>query len=129
MESPVNRLIRHPDGYRESNESEPSVRQVNEANGQSSVTAIALEEAGAVATRLNICLLPFRRVHLNPNFERTRVFIFVYFQILDVRGSSPPAIPTFGCSRRNGKRRTKDDLFLGRLAATEKKEREAGKPK
>ena len=44
--------------------------------------------------------------HFTPNFERARTFTFVYVHILDVRGRAPPATPTFGCARRNGKRPT-----------------------
>ena len=52
-------------------------------------------------------LAPMAFKHFTPNFERARTFTFVYVNILEVRGCAPPATPTFGCARRNGKRRTK----------------------
>ena len=51
-------------------------------------------------------LAPMAFKHFTPNFERARTFTFVYVHILDVRGCAPPATPTFGCARRNGKRPT-----------------------
>ena len=52
-------------------------------------------------------LAPMAFKHFTPNFERERTFTFMYVHILDVRGCAPPATPTFGCERRNGKRPTK----------------------
>ena len=49
-------------------------------------------------------MAPMAFKHFTPNFERARTFTFVHVHILDVRERAPPATPTFGCSRRNGKR-------------------------
>ena len=51
-------------------------------------------------------LAPMAFKHFTPNFERAGTFTFVYVHILDVGGCAPPATPTFGCARRNGKRPT-----------------------
>ena len=51
-------------------------------------------------------LAPMAFKHFTPNFERARTFTFVNVHILDVRERAPPATPTFGCARRNGKRPT-----------------------
>ena len=51
-------------------------------------------------------LAPLAFKHFTPNYERARTFTFVYIHVLDVRGREPPATPTFGCARRNGKRPT-----------------------
>ena len=54
-------------------------------------------------------LAPMAFKHFTPNFERARTFTFVYVHILDVGGCAPPATPTFGCARRNGKRPTRQN--------------------
>ena len=51
-------------------------------------------------------LAPMTFKHFTPNFERARTFTFVHVHILDVCERAPPATPTFGCARRNGKRPT-----------------------
>ena len=51
-------------------------------------------------------MAPMAFKHFTPNFERARTFTFVHVHILDVRERAPPATPTFGCARRNGKRPT-----------------------
>ena len=51
-------------------------------------------------------MAPMAFKHFTPNFERARTFTFVNVHILDVRERAPPATPTFGCARRNGKRPT-----------------------
>ena len=64
-------------------------------------------------------MAPMAFKHFTPNFERARTFTFVNVQVLDVCERAPPATPTFGCARRNGKRPTIEGIeFRGKLGKT-----------